>query len=167
MCGRNACAIVAVGIVSGALLCCGRAASAPLPEPVPEARGGAGRSVESEGTGSVAVLTGDELHDLPTAQLEDFLVGRVAGVQVLRLPGGGISVRIRGPGTIGGDTEPLYVIDGMPVQVRPGRGLDWLNPGDIQRIEILKDAATTAMYGMRGANGVVLITTRKGKRKLD
>jgi TonB-dependent SusC/RagA subfamily outer membrane receptor len=166
MAGRNACAIVALGIVGG-LVACGRAASAPPPEPAPEAVGGAGRTVEAERTGSVAVLDGNELHGLRNASVEDFLEGRVAGVQIIRLPGGGISVRIRGMGTIGGDTEPLYVIDGMPVRVTAGRGLDWLNPGDVQRIEILKDAATTSMYGMQGANGVVLITTRRGKRKLD
>src|SRR5439155_21072607 len=71
---------------------------------------------------------------------------------------------IRGRGSIYGDNEPLYVIDGMPVEVTTGHGLSWLNPGDIQRIEILKDASATAVYGMRGANGVVLITTRHGER---
>jgi TonB-dependent SusC/RagA subfamily outer membrane receptor len=92
------------------------------------------------------------------------LEGQAAGVQVVRHPGGGISFRIRGPTAFNGNNEPLYVVDGMTVFVSPGRGLDWLNPGDIQRIEILKDASTTSMYGVRGANGVVLITTRRGKR---
>jgi TonB-dependent SusC/RagA subfamily outer membrane receptor len=92
------------------------------------------------------------------------LVGRVAGVQVIRLAGGGISVRIRGPGSINGDTEPLYVVDGMLVHATADRGLYWLNPADIRRIEILKDASTTSMYGVRGGNGVVLITTRRGRR---
>jgi TonB-dependent SusC/RagA subfamily outer membrane receptor len=166
---RKAPAIVALSLAGAALAACGRVRTPPLaePEPEPEARGAAGRSLAGEGTGSVTVVDGDELKGTSHAQLEDFLEGRVAGVQVIRQPGGGISVRIRGPGSLDGDMEPLYVVDGMPVRVRAGRGLDWLNPGDIARIEVLKDAATTSMYGVQGANGVVLITTRKGKRKLD
>lgn len=119
--------------------------------------------MQGEGTGAVGVVNGDDLHGRPAVNVEELLEGRVAGVQVIRRPGGGISVLIRGQGSINGNTEPLYVVDGMPVQ-DTGRGLDWLNPGDILRIEILKDASTTSMYGVRGANGVVLITTRRGKR---
>lgn len=119
--------------------------------------------MQGEGTGAVGVVNGDDLHGRPAVNVEELLEGRVAGVQVIRRPGGGISVLIRGQGSINGNTEPLYVVDGMPVQ-DTGHGLDWLNPGDILRIEILKDASTTSMYGVRGANGVVLITTRRGKR---
>ena len=100
-------------------------------------------------------------------QVEELLEGRSAGVRVIRLPSGGVSVQIRGRGSIHGDTEPLYVVDGMPVQVTTGRGLLWLNPGDIERIEILKDAGATALYGVRGANGVVVITTHHGHRPPD
>jgi TonB-dependent SusC/RagA subfamily outer membrane receptor len=57
----------------------------------------------------------------------------------------------------------LYVVDGMPVHVVPGRGLDWLNPADVARIDVLKDAASTSIYGVRGGNGVILITTRRGR----
>ncbi|MGH7474889.1 MAG: TonB-dependent receptor plug domain-containing protein [Longimicrobiales bacterium] len=153
--------LLGMALLTAAGAGCGRTATAPPPEPAPKAEGAAGRSVAAEGTGSVGVVDGDDLHGIPATQLEQLLAGRVAGVQVIRLPGGGISVRIRGPGSIGGDTEPLYVVDGMPVRVTPGRGLDWLNPSDIQRIEILKDAVTTSMYGVQGANGVVLITTRR------
>lgn len=92
---------------------------------------------------------------------EDLLVGRFPGVQVLRTPDGGISVRVRGGSTISGSGEPLYLVDGVEVSVTPGRGLDWLNPADIERIEVLKDATATTMYGMRGANGVILITTTR------
>ena len=123
-----------------------------------------GRSMQSEGTGAVGVVDGDRFHGRPAVHFEELLEGQVAGVQVIRHAGGGISFRIRGPGSISGDTEPLYVVDGMSVYVATGRGLDWLNPGDILRIEILKDASTTSMYGVRGANGVVVITTRRGKR---
>jgi TonB-dependent starch-binding outer membrane protein SusC len=163
MAGPNGRAIVAAVLI-GALGCAPAASIRSPPQPAPEAKGGAGRSVEGEGTGSVAVVDGDDLHGNPAAQLEGLLEGRVAGVQVIRLPGGGFSVLIRGLGSINGDTEPLYVVDGMLVNSTAGRGLDWLNPGDIQRIEILKDASATSMYGVRGGNGVVLITTRRGKR---
>jgi len=158
--------VLALSVICAGVLGCGAARSTPAPPErfPPEARGGAGRSVEGEGTGSVGVIEGDALHGVPEAQLEGMLEGRVAGVQIIRLAGGGISVRIRGPGSIGGDTEPLYVVDGMPVHATVDRGLYWLNPADIGRIEILKDASTTSMYGVRGANGVVLITTRRGKR---
>jgi TonB-dependent SusC/RagA subfamily outer membrane receptor len=165
MIARHGLTLLAVALIGGGVTGCGAARSAPSPpEEAPEARGGAGRSVASEGTGSVAVVDGDDLHGIPEAHLEAMLVGRVAGVQVIRLAGGGISVRIRGPGSINGDMEPLYVVDGMLVHATADRGLYWLNPADIRRIEILKDASTTSMYGVRGGNGVVVITTRRGSR---
>jgi TonB-dependent SusC/RagA subfamily outer membrane receptor len=162
--GRRAAVLTMLaGTILGAAGC-GAARPAARPEPPRETQGAAGRSVAAEGTGSVAVIDGDDFNGIPEAQLEGLLEGRVAGVQIVRLAGGGISVRIRGMGSINGDTEPLYVVDGMLVQSTADRGLYWLNPGDIRRIEILKDASTTSMYGVRGANGVVLITTRRGKR---
>jgi TonB-dependent SusC/RagA subfamily outer membrane receptor len=121
--------------------------------------------MEGEGTGAVGVVDGEDLQGRPAVHIEELLEGQVAGVQVIHHAGGGISFRIRGQGSINSNNEPLYVVDGMPVHVAPGHGLNWLNPGDIQRIEILKDASTTSMYGVRGANGVVLITTRRGKRE--
>jgi TonB-dependent SusC/RagA subfamily outer membrane receptor len=152
-------------LIAGDALGCAPARTSPRPpEPSPEAPRGAGRSVASEGTGSVSVVDGDDLVGIPAAHPEQLLQGRVAGVQIIQLPGGGISVRIRGRGSFNGDTEPLYVVDGMLIQATAGRGLYWLSPGDIKRIEILKDAGTTSMYGVRGANGVVLVTTRRGKR---
>ncbi|HYT83517.1 MAG TPA: TonB-dependent receptor plug domain-containing protein [Gemmatimonadales bacterium] len=114
---------------------------------------------------AVATLDADDLQGIPVRQVEEWFDGRGAGLQVIRGPSGGISVRIRGRSSIYGDNEPLYVVDGMPVTTSPGRGLSWLNPGDVQRIEILKDASATALYGMRGANGVVLITTRHGRHE--
>ena len=163
---QNARAIIAIATSGMLLLGCARSASSPpTPEPVPEAEGGAGRSMQGEGTGSVSVVNGGDVQGQPNAQVEELLAGRVPGVQVLRLPGGGISVRIRGIGSWNSDSEPLYVVDGMPVTVSGGRGLYWLNPGDLQRIEILKDASATSFYGVRGANGVVLITTKRGVRK--
>jgi TonB-dependent SusC/RagA subfamily outer membrane receptor len=157
--------ILTLAVAASGLLACGAArAPARSSDDARETRGGSGRSRTGEGTGSVGVVDGDDLRGIPEAQLEGLLEGRVAGVQIVRLAGGGISVRIRGMGSINGDTEPLYVVDGMLVQATADRGLYWLNPADIRRIEILKDASTTSMYGVRGANGVVLITTRRGKR---
>ena len=160
MTGRTA---IAIAIASSVVMGCGPYV-APPPELAPVAEGASGRSMQGEGTGSIGVVNGDDLHGRPAVHVEELFEGRVAGVQVIHRPGGGISVLIRGPGSINSNTEPLYVIDGMPVQDVTGRGLDWLNPGDILRIEILKDASTTSIYGVRGSNGVVLITTRRGKR---
>jgi TonB-dependent SusC/RagA subfamily outer membrane receptor len=144
---------VRVALTLGWLGCAYPAASAAPPGAPPEGRRGE--------------VTAEDLEGLPALQIEELLEGRVAGVRLVRLPGGGISLRLWGPSTIYGDNEPLYVLDGMPLHVTPGRGLDWLNPGDILRIEILKDVNATALYGMRGANGVVLITTRRGSRGPD
>ncbi len=157
---------VAITVVTAVGLGCGGTAPPP-PAPAPAAEGAAGRSMEGGGTGAVGVGEGDDLQGRPAVHLEELLEGQVAGVQVVRHAGGGISFRIRGTGSLNADNEPLYVVDGMPVNIAPGRGLDWLSPGDIQRIEILKDASTTSMYGVRGANGVVLITTRRGKRSAE
>jgi iron complex outermembrane receptor protein len=92
--------------------------------------------------------------------LEQLLAGRIAGVMVTRAPGGGISVLIHGPSSFFLTDEPLYVVDGVPIE--PGRGgtLTWLNPQDIASIEVLKDAPSTAIYGVRGANGVIVIKTK-------
>jgi TonB-dependent starch-binding outer membrane protein SusC len=97
------------------------------------------------------------------ARVEDLLVGRFPGVEVRRTPHGGVSVRIRGGSTLSGSGEPLFIVDGVEVFVAPGRGLDWLNPADVARIDVLKDATSTTMYGVRGANGVILITTRRAR----
>ncbi|HEX8906612.1 MAG TPA: TonB-dependent receptor plug domain-containing protein [Longimicrobiaceae bacterium] len=105
-------------------------------------------------------LTAGDVGDLRVTRAEELFAGRFAGVEVLRLPTGGISVRIRGQTSVSLSTEPLYVIDGMPVNTEIGGGLSWLNPQDVQKIEVLKDPGSTAFYGVRGANGVILITTR-------
>ncbi len=96
----------------------------------------------------------------PITRVEEMLEG-ISGVRVLRSPSGGIRVRIRGATSILGSNEPLYVVDGMPIEVNPGEGLSWLNPADIAAIEVLKDASSTSIYGSRGANGVVIIKTKQ------
>lgn len=94
------------------------------------------------------------------ARAEELFVGRFAGVRVVTAPGG-ISVRIRGTSTINGDGAPLYVVDGMAIEAP--NGLLTMNPSDIAKIEVLKDIGATSYYGVRGANGVVLITTKRGR----
>ncbi len=128
-------------------------------------------------TGSVASIGAKEIHSRPISGLNQALQGQMPGVQVTQASnaaGGGVQIRIRGGNSISANNEPLYVIDGFPVSVpTPASGaantnafpnvLATLNPGDIESIEVLKDASATAIYGSRGANGVVLITTRRGK----
>ncbi|MDX1906250.1 MAG: TonB-dependent receptor [Bacteroidia bacterium] len=115
----------------------------------------------SQITGSVSVIQAKEIAETPVLRVEQALQGRAAGIQVTQnsgSPGSTLSVRIRGLGTIN-NSDPLYVVDGVIVD-----GLDFLNPNDIETINVLKDAASTAIYGTQGANGVVLITTKTGKR---
>ena len=143
---------------------------------------GYGSVKKSDLTGAVSSVSGEELEKLPVTSLEQGLQGRAAGVQVTQTdaaPGGAISIRIRGGNSITGNNEPLYVIDGYPIlnepitstgnsggggsQVLKTNPMASLNPNDIASIEILKDASATAIYGSRGANGVVIITTKRGK----
>ncbi|WP_235021659.1 SusC/RagA family TonB-linked outer membrane protein [Chitinophaga eiseniae] len=112
-------------------------------------------------TGSIASVKGSDLAKVPVQNVAQALAGRAAGVQVSAAegsPGAGISIKIRGGGSITQSNEPLYVIDGFPQT----DGLSFLDPTDIENIEVLKDASATAIYGARGANGVVLVTTKKG-----
>lgn len=114
-------------------------------------------------TGSVGQVKVTDVQKAPVASFEDALGGRVAGVQVSSVdgqPGQGNLITIRGGNSITQSTAPLYVIDGFPVE-SPNNNT--FNPDDIESIEILKDASATAIYGARGANGVVMITTKKGK----
>ncbi|REL39084.1 SusC/RagA family TonB-linked outer membrane protein [Rhodohalobacter sp. SW132] len=119
-------------------------------------------------TGSISSVRSDDLDKSITSSFDSALQGRAAGVMVMTnsgQPGGGVSVRIRGTNSLTGDAEPLYVIDGIPVSAQTGDGtnaLATLNPNDIESIDILKDASAAAIYGARAANGVVLVTTKRG-----
>lgn len=93
--------------------------------------------------------------------IEKILADRVAGVVLGRTADGTLTVRIRGANSFSADKEPLYVIDGVPITPGPGGSLSGINPSDIASIEVLKDAVSTTMYGSRGANGVILIKTKK------
>jgi TonB-dependent SusC/RagA subfamily outer membrane receptor len=99
----------------------------------------------------------------PLARIEEMLAGRVAGLTVLRRADGGFSLRVRGTSSILGSGEPLLVVDGLPIDVGAAGALAGLSPRDVQRIDVLKDAGATAIYGIRGGNGVVVITTRWGR----
>ena len=142
---------------------------------------GYGTMKKSDLTGAVASVRSDEMQTVKVISPDQALSGRIAGVQVTQQsssPGGGVSISIRGGNSVNGDNDPLYVIDGFPVTsnnairsasdagvasyVSPN-SLSSINPNDIESIEVLKDASATAIYGARGANGVILITTKKGK----
>jgi|25_taG_2_1085351.scaffolds.fasta_scaffold01027_5 TonB-linked SusC/RagA family outer membrane protein len=131
---------------------------------------GYGAQLEENITGSVARISSEELENIPQVSVDQLMQGRAAGVAISKnsgQPGAAVSVRIRGVNSITGSSEPLYIIDGVPTSGEAGaEGLSplaALNPNDIESINILKDASATAIYGSRGSNGVVLITTKKGK----
>jgi TonB-linked SusC/RagA family outer membrane protein len=147
---------------------------------------GYGTQKKSDLTGSVASVSGESIRNAITTSVDQALLGRAAGVQVTQnsgQPGGVVSIRIRGTTSLTQSNEPLYVIDGLQVSGEASgvSGFDWqggsggqqnaasnvlasLNPNDIESIEVLKDASATAIYGSRAANGVVLITTKRGKK---
>jgi TonB-dependent SusC/RagA subfamily outer membrane receptor len=109
---------------------------------------------------SVGSLEGDQMAVRAT-RVEELFQGRLAGVDVMRRADGGYSVRVRGAMGLMSDAEPLYVIDGVPVTaLSPGAALVGIDPASVARIDVLKDAGSTAIYGSRGMNGVILITTR-------
>ena len=123
---------------------------------------GYGTQRKSDLTGAISSVKGEDLTQLPMQRADQALQGRAAGVMVLNTsgqPGGKTTIRIRGMNSITGSNQPLIVIDGLQ-----GADIESLNPNDIESIEVLKDASATAIYGSQGANGVILITTKKGKR---
>jgi len=123
---------------------------------------GYGTRKKVEVTGATASISGDNLRSVQTTNLSSALQGRLPGVDVTPSgfrPGQGSSIRIRGNRSLSANNNPLFVVDGFPVSYT----IDDMNPADIESIDILKDASATAIYGVRGANGVVQITTRKGK----
>lgn len=143
---------------------------------------GYGQMRKKDLTTAVATLSAKDIRDQPVNSFDQALVGKLAGVQVQQTsgsPGAGVTVRVRGVGSITAGNDPLYVIDGVPVSndnnratgqnpgsfysEQPINVLSTLNPADIESIQVLKDASAAAIYGSRGSNGVVLITTKKGK----
>ena len=122
---------------------------------------GYGAVKRSDLTGSVASVTSDAIEGYQTSSVIGALSGQIAGVQITQsdgTPGSGFSVNIRGVGTLSGDNSPLYIVDGFQVD-----NIDFLSEADIESIEVLKDASSSAIYGSRAANGVVMVSTKSGK----
>lgn len=134
---------------------------------------GFGKQSKRKVTDNIASVSSSDINNIPIANMQGALTGKAAGVQITQINGkveGGVKMRIRGVSSISSSQEPLYVIDGMPlinddesVSEAPINPLISLNPNDIESIQILKDASSAAIYGARGTNGVVLITTKQGK----
>jgi TonB-dependent SusC/RagA subfamily outer membrane receptor len=142
--------ILAVTLAAGAC----RSGSPGKPDPGPS------MPPPATAAAPASVVTDADVQDVKVINVEEMLRGRIAGVEVFSLPSGGISVRIRGATSLTQSSEPLFVVDGMPVQAEAGGALTWLSPRDVQRIEVLKDPGSTAFWGSRGANGVIVITTK-------
>ena len=123
-------------------------------------RGGDVAATPAPSTPPRATVTSEDIQRTPGEPIEKVLMGRFPGVSVTRAADGGVVVRIRGTTSIYGSNEPLYVIDGIAIQPGPDGSLAGINPYDIATIEVLKDAADTAVYGVRGANGVIVIKTK-------
>ncbi|MCD8093688.1 MAG: TonB-dependent receptor plug domain-containing protein [Bacteroides sp.] len=124
---------------------------------------GYGTVKKSDVTGSVVSVNSKDMMKRNPLNLGEGLQGAAAGVSVVRNSGdpeGGVTIRIRGVATVNNSADPLYVVDGVQV----GSSIEFINPNDVESIEILKDASATAIYGSKGANGVIMITTKKGSQ---
>jgi TonB-dependent starch-binding outer membrane protein SusC len=139
---------------------------------------GYGTQQKAEITGSISSVKGAEIQNVSVSSFDAALQGRIAGAQITQssgIPGSAVRLRIRGQSSVSGNSEPLYVVDGVPITTGDfskrdgsanginGNALADINPNDIESMEVLKDAAAAAIYGSRAANGVVLITTKRGK----
>lgn len=130
---------------------------------------GYGTTQKKDLTGSVSTVSAAQVKDLPVTSIDQKLIGQAAGVQISSptgAPGGGVNVKIRGTGSITAGNNPLYVVDGFAISNSAGQAYNPLNvisPDDIESVNILKDASSTAIYGSRGSNGVIVITTKRGK----
>ncbi len=139
-----------MGLISGC-----SSGNAALPDPA--ANIGPAPSPNSGGT----IVTSEDLDRSPTESIERALAAKVPGVYISHTADGSIAIRIRGNSSISSSNEPLYVIDGMAVEPGPDGSLTGINPKDIASIEVLKDAVGTSFYGVRGANGVIVIKTKR------
>ncbi len=140
------------GLLAGLISGCA-SGNAALPDPASDAV----RGNSPAGT----IVTSDDLDRTPVESIERALAAKVPGVYISHTADGSIAIRIRGNASITGSNEPLYVIDGTPVNAGPGGSLTGINPKDIASIEVLKDAVSTSFYGVRGANGVIIIKTKR------
>lgn len=130
---------------------------------------GYGTTQKKDLTGSVSSISASQIKDLPVSSIDQKMVGQIAGVQISTptgAPGGGVNIQVRGAGSIGATNSPLFVVDGFAISNTGGQSynpLNVLSPDDIESVTVLKDASSTAIYGSRGSNGVIVITTKKGK----
>lgn len=114
-------------------------------------------------TGAVGSVKSEDMMQRPSTSISQSISGRIAGVNISSnsgRPGGNQTIRIRGYSSINATNEPLYIIDGVPGDI------NILNPNDIESVEVLKDASSTAIYGTRGSNGVIVVTTKRGKNEI-
>jgi TonB-dependent SusC/RagA subfamily outer membrane receptor len=150
-----------------------RAASPPRGAPRPAAASDSGgrreasparRRADHRNTDAVGVVLASDLEQTRGARLEELLMARVPGLVVLRTGNGGYAIRIRGTNSFNGSDEPLIVLDGVPLRMPGGTSaLAGIHPQDVARVEVLKDAGATAIYGSQAANGVLVITTKRGR----
>jgi TonB-dependent SusC/RagA subfamily outer membrane receptor len=110
---------------------------------------------------AATALTAEDIERNPSVPIEELLTAKFPGVWISRAADGGLAIRIRGATSLQASNEPLYIVDGVPIQAGPGGGLTGIVPNDIASISVLKDAAATTMYGVRGANGVIIIKTKR------
>jgi TonB-dependent SusC/RagA subfamily outer membrane receptor len=140
------------GLLLTLVASCGQGSSQTAETPSPKPASGSGSST----------ITAEELARTPSETPEKALMGRFPGVNVSYTADGGLIVRIRGgSSSLMGNNAPLYVVDGQPVVSEANGSLKGINPNDIESIKVLKDAASTSMYGARGANGVIIIKTKR------
>lgn len=150
--------VLAVVLATG----CGRSGSPPGEEPTPddEVSVGYGTQSDDDVTGAISSISAAEARSYE--DVGEMLEGRVPGLQLARLPNGDYQLRIRGGNVFSASNEPLLVIDGMPIPSgRVGAVLATMDPGVVERIDVLKDVGSTAIYGSRGFHGVIIITTRQ------
>ena len=145
--------VLAAGALALAVAACSR-------NPAPESPEGGEAVVPGDtAAGAVASINAQEARSRYT-RVEEMIAARAAGVEVTRKPNGDYSIRIRGTTSYNGTNDPLVMIDGVPSSVSALAGI---NPNDVKRIDVLKDPGSTAMYGVRGSAGVILITTKRGR----
>ncbi len=160
---RTRSVVVCAGAMVVLAACAGGPSRVSPPRPASETTGLSAVQPDSDATGAVSTVTPDAPGSPQANTIEDLFRGRVAGVEVVTNADGSMSLRIRGAGQdlgLGGSPEPLVIIDGMPSQQGAIEALKGLQPDQIAKIQILKDVSSTAVYGTRGAGGVILVTLR-------
>lgn len=151
-------AVLFAPLVAG--LACAGGPQARTPGAEDDVSVGYGTQDRGDITGAVGSISGDETAGFHYTRVEEMIMARVPGVDVRRASDGRFRIRIRGTTSFNADTEPLVVVDGVPAMSADVLGT--IQPRDVERIDVLKDAASSAIYGSRGAGGVILITTKSG-----